>query len=438
MNIKNNCDVEKEDKENKEIYLDHAATTYLDPRVLEVMKPYFSKEFGNPSSFNSVGMRAKDVLAQCREKVAKLLNAESKEIIFTGSGTESVNLAIQGVARANRKNINEKGNKKNTGKESEYKSKCNGHIITSQIEHHAVLDTCKYLEKEEGFDVTYLKPDKFGMISAEQVKEALRKDTVLVTIMYSNNEVGTINPISEIAKVVKSAGAIFHTDACQAGGILDIDVEKLDLDLMTLNGSKLYGPKGTGMLYVRKGTRIKPLMFGGGQEFGLRSGTENLPGIVGFTKALELAQESREKEAARLIKLRDKLVNEIIKIVPDTVLNGHPTERLPNNVNISFLNVEGESLLLHLNEQGICASSGSACTSKDLEPSHVLVAMGLPYELAHGSIRFTLGKRTTEEDVDLVISVLPEIVKTLRIISPFNEHKENFEDIENKKNVRKN
>lgn len=406
------------ENETCEIYLDHAATTYLDPKVFEVMKPYFSEEFGNPSSFNSVGIRAKETLAECREKVAKLLNAKGEEIIFTGSGTESVNLAIQGVARANKK--------KNTGA-----GECKGHIITSQVEHHAVLDTCEYLEKEEGFDVTYLKPDKFGMISAQQVKKALREDTILVTIMYANNEVGTINPISEISKVIKlngSANVIFHTDACQAGGILNIDVEKLGVDLMTLNGSKLYGPKGTGMLYVRNGTKIKPLMFGGGQEFGLRSGTENLPGVVGFTKALELAQENSERESKRLIGLRDKLINVIIKSVPDTVLNGHPTERLPNNVNISFLNVEGESLLLHLDEQGICASSGSACTSKDLEPSHVLVAMGLPYELAHGSIRFTLGKRTIEEDIDKVISILPDIVKTLRIISPFNEHKESFEN----------
>ena len=418
-----------EKENNKEIYLDHAATTYLDSRVFDVMKPYFSEEFGNPSSFNSVGMRAKETLSQCRKNVAKLLNAKSKEIIFTGSGTESVNLAIQGVARANKKIIKGNGVRKKEGTAGK-KIICNGHIITSQIEHHAVLDTCEYLEKEEGFDVTYLKPDKFGVVSAKQVKEALREDTILVTIMYANNEVGTINPISEISKVVKftNPNTVFHTDACQAGGILDVNVEKLGVDLMTLNGSKLYGPKGTGMLYIRNGTKIKPLIFGGGQEFGIRSGTENLPGIVGFTKALDLAQENREAEVARLTKLRDKLVNDILDNVSDTVLNGHSTKRLPNNANISFLNVEGESLLLHLNEQGICASSGSACTSKDLEPSHVLVAMGLPYELAHGSIRFTLGKRTIEEEIDKVISVLPEIVKTLRIISPFNERKENFEN----------
>lgn len=381
---------------DKEIYMDHSATTYVDPRVFEAMKPYFMEEFGNPSSFNSVGMRAKEALASCRIKVSELLGCKSREVIFTGSGTESVNLAIQGIARVHKK----------------------GHIITSQTEHHAVLDTCEFLASE-GFDITYLKPDRSGMITAEMVKKELRKDTILVSIMYANNEVGTINPITKIAKVLD--GIVFHTDACQAGGILDIDVSRLGVDLMTINGSKLYGPKGTGMLFVKKGTDIKPLMFGGGQEFGLRSSTENVPGIVGFTKALELAQVGRVKEAKRLIELRDDMIARILKSVPDTVLNGHPNERLPNNVNISFLNVEGESLLLHLNEKGVCASSGSACTSKSLEPSHVLVSMGLPYELAHGSIRFSLGKRTTKKDIDTVVKMLPKIVETLRIISPFKE-----------------
>ncbi|MBU1111173.1 MAG: cysteine desulfurase [Nanoarchaeota archaeon] len=395
--------------EDCEIYLDHSATTYVDSRVFEAMKPYFMEEYGNPSSFNSVGMRAKEVLDNCRARVAELIDAKYREIIFTGSGTESVNLAIQGIARA--------------WKSSGRKGKA--HIITNQTEHHAVLDTCEYLAKEEGFDVTYLKPDKYGVINAEMVKKALRKNTILVTIMYANNEVGTVNPIARIAEVVKkfrkenANSVVFHTDACQAGGILDINVEKLGVDLMTINGSKLYGPKGTGMLFVRSGVEIKPLMFGGGQEFGLRSSTENVPGIVGFTKALELAQESRVKESERLIKLRDDMIARILKNVPDTVLNGHPIDRLPNNVNISFLNVEGESLLLHLNEKGVCASSGSACTSKSLEPSHVLVSMGLPYELAHGSIRFSLGKKTTKNDIDTVVKMLPKIVETLRIISPF-------------------
>ncbi len=395
-----------QEKTKRELYFDHAATTYVDPRVKEAMDPYFSIEYGNPGSFNTVGMRIKEILKQCRESVAGLINARPREVVFTGSGTESINLAIQGVARALR----------GKGK----------HIITSEAEHHAVLHTCEYLEQEEGFSVTYLKPDQFGMISAEQVRGALREDTILLSIMYANNEVGTINPIAEIAALCKEAKVLMHTDACQAGGILDVDVKKLGVNLMTLNGSKIYGPKGTGMLFVKLGTKIKPLLLGGGQEFGLRSGTENVPGIVGFAKALELAQAERESEAARLTELRDYFVDAILKKVPDAVLNGHPSARLPNNANISFLNIEGEALLLYLNEQGVCASSGSACTSKTLDPSHVLISMGTPYELAHGSLRFTFGKRTTRSDVDKVLEILPGIVQILRAISPFNQRIEEF------------
>lgn len=392
-------------KMEKEIYFDHAATTYLDPRVKEAMEPFFTEEFGNPGSFNTIGMRAKDILDNCRETVAQLINARAEEVIFTGSGTESINLAIQGVARSKKK----------------------GHIITSEAEHHAVLETCEYLEKEEDFTVTYLKPNKFGQITVDQVKEALREDTVLISLMYANNEVGSINPIKEIATLAKENRVLMHTDACQAGGILDIDVKELGVNLMTLNGSKIYGPKGTGMLFVKSGTAIKPLIFGGGQEFGLRSGTENIPGIVGFTVALKFAQDERESETARLTKLRDDLVKRVLEVVPETVLNGHPTQRLPNNANISFLNIEGEALLLYLSEHGICASSGSACTSKTLDPSHVLVAMDKPYELAHGSLRFTLGKRTKQEDIDKIMEVLPEIVKILRAISPFNQKMEELQ-----------
>tara|TARA_Y100000310_G_C20630654_1_gene788450 strand:- start:311 stop:1534 length:1224 start_codon:yes stop_codon:yes gene_type:complete len=390
---------------NKEIYLDHAATTYVDARVKDAMMPFFSEEYGNPGSFNSVGIRIKEALSNCRNTVAGLINCRPREVIFTGSGTESINMAIQGIVRA----------QKSKGK----------HIITSETEHHAVLETCEYLEKE-GFEVTYLKPDQQGMITAEQVKEVIREDTILISIIYANNEVGTINPIKEIAQVAKEAKVVFHTDACQAGGVLDIDVKNLGVNLMTLNGSKIYGPKGTGILFVKMGTSIKPLIFGGGQEFGLRSGTENIPGIVGFTKALELAQNEREEEFAKLTELRDKLIKGISETIPDTILNGHPTKRLPNNANISFLNIEGEALLLHLNEFGICASSGSACTSQTLDPSHVLISMGTPYELAHGSLRFTLGKKTTEEEINKVIEVLPNIVKILRLISPFNQRMEDF------------
>ncbi len=384
----------------RDIYLDHAATTYVDPRVKEVMDKYFSGEFGNPGSFNYVGLIAKEALDNARKTVADILGAKEREIIFTGSGTESINLAIKGLARA----------RKSKGK----------HIITTNAEHHAVLETCEYLKDEEGFDVTFLDVDRYGMVSAEQVEKAIKDDTILITIMYANNEIGSVNPIKEIADIAKKHRVIFHTDACQAAGYLDINAKELGVDMMTINSSKLYGPKGVGALYMRSGLVIKPIIHGGGQESGLRSGTENVPGIVGFAKALEIAQEEREKEVARLTYLRNKMIKGIMDTVPKTMLNGHPEKRLPNNVNISFLDIEGEALLLYMDEKGIHASSGSACTSKTLDPSHVIIATGVPYEVAHGSIRFTLGKRTTEEDIDFVISVLPEIIKKLRMISPFN------------------
>ncbi|MBU0470959.1 MAG: cysteine desulfurase NifS [Nanoarchaeota archaeon] len=384
-----------------EIYLDHAAATPVRPEVVEAMKKYFSKEFGNPGSFHTIGLRAKEAVDEARETIKKLINADkAEEIIFTGSGTESINLAIKGIARANK----EKGK----------------HIITSKIEHEAVLETYRYLEKYEDFKITSLDVDKFGMVSTEDLKKAIRKDTILISIMYANNEVGTILPIRQLAEIAKEKKIPFHTDACQAGGALNINVKELGADLMTLNSSKIYGPKGVGLLYVRTGLRILPLIHGGGQEFKLRSGTQNVPGIVGFAKALELAQAEKDQENIRLIKLRDRLIKGIIKKIPKTFLNGHPTERLPNNANLTFLDVEGEAMMLYLNEYGICASSGSACTSQSLDPSHVILALGLPYEVAHGTLRFTLGRKTTKKDIDKVLEVLPKIVESLRKISPVN------------------
>lgn len=379
-----------------ETYLDHAATTYLDPRVKEEMDKYFLEEFGNPGALHSFGLRAKNALDNSREKIAEILNCKSSEIIFTSGGTESINLAIKGIARANK------------GK----------HIITTKAEHHAILHTCEYLEKEEGFEITYLNVDKYGRVKKEDIEKAIRPNTILITIVYANNEIGTINQISEIGKFLKEKypKIYFHTDACQAG-LLDLNVKNLNVDLLTLNGSKIYGPKGTGILYLKQGIKIKPIIHGGGQENKLRSGTENIPGIVGFAKALDLIQKEKNQESERLTKLRDKLINGILKI-PKSFLNGHPTERLPNNANITILDIEGESIILMLNEKGICVSTGSACTSYLLDPSHVLLALGLPKEAAHGSIRLSLGKRTTEKDIDKVLEVLPEIIETLRKISP--------------------
>lgn len=380
-----------------EVYMDHSATTYVLKEVKNEMDKYFDKEYANPGSVHSKGFKAKDALKKAREIFKKALNADStKEIIFTGSGTESVNLAIKGVAR------------KNKGK----------HIITSKTEHHAVLNTCKDLEKHEGYEVTYLDVDKYGLVNPEDVKKAIRKDTVLITIMYVNNEIGTINPIKEIGSIAKQNKVYFHTDACQATCYLDLDVKKLNVDLMTLNSSKTYGPKGVGMLYVKKGTNISPMITGGGQEFGLRAGTENVPGIVGFAKALEITEKEKVKESKRLTELRDYMIKKILNEIPDTLLNGHPKKRLPNNVNVTFLNIEGESILLHLDVHKIYASTGSACTSNILEPSHVILALGLPHEAAHGSIRFSLGKVNNKTQVDYVIKHLKKIVKDLRSISP--------------------
>lgn len=381
----------------KTIYMDHAATTPTRAEVVRAMQPFWNKNFGNPGSLHRKGIEARNALDAARESVAKVIGAAPNEIIFTGGGSESCNLAIKGFARAN---------------------KAKGmHIITQETEHHAVLDTCRALEKE-GFSVTYLPVDKQGMVSTEKLKQAIRPDTILVSIMYANNEIGTIQPITELARVVREHNVMFHTDACQAGGLLEVDVKRLGVDMMTLNGSKIYGPKGVGMLFVRNGLKLEPLIHGGGQENGLRSGTENVPGIIGFSVALELAQKERVTEARRLTVLRDLMIQKVMKEIPKSYLNGHPTQRLPNNANFTLLDVEGESIILQLSEKGICASTGSACTSRSLEPSHVLMAIGLSKEVAHGSIRFTLGKSNTRQDVDKVVNALKEAVQTLREISP--------------------
>jgi cysteine desulfurase len=362
------------------------------------MKPYFSEIFGNPSSFHTPGLQAKKALDDSRETIAKCLNAKSSEIIFTGSGTESCNLAIKGLAYKNM----------NRGK----------HIISQKTEHHAVLHSLEWLERMYDFEITLLDVDKYGLISLEDLKDAIRDDTILITIMYANNEIGTIQPIPKIGKIANERKVLFHTDACQAGGLLEIDVQKLGVDLMTLNGSKIYGMKGTGLLYKRTGVLIESWLHGGSHEFGYRAGTENIPGIVALAKALELGQAERHQEAERLIELRDYLISNILENIPETFLNGHPTKRLPNNANISILNVEGEALTLMLDYEGIYVSSGSACTSLSLKPSHVILSLGLPYEASHGAIRFSLGKRTVKEDIDYLLEKLPEIVERLRSMSP--------------------
>lgn len=406
----------------KEVYLDHAATTYCDPRVTAAMEPYWEEEYGNPSSLYRAGRRAKDALDHARETIARILHCRAEEIIFTGGGTESINLAIPGIARAHKK----------------------GHLITSSIEHHAVLHSMEQLKKE-GFEITILPVDEYGMVHPEEVRKAMRPDTILVSVMYANNEIGTIQPITEIGKVIKEyrkeklkipadakamAGKqnskleisektpFFHVDACQASGALDMDVERLGVDMLSMSASKIYGPKGVGCLYLRRGVRPQALLFGGGQEQNLRSGTENVPGIVGFAKAFEIAQEERESENGRLASLRDYFIKGVMEKIPKVVLNGHPEQRLPHNINISVLDIEGEAVVLYLDAKGIYISTGSACTSTTLDPSHVILAIGRPYEYAHGSLRFTLGRRTTKEDMDYVLDVLPEIVETLRKISP--------------------
>ena len=385
----------------KRIYLDHAATTPTDPRVVEAMLPHFSDAFGNPSSIHSLGVETRTAVAEAREKVAGLIGAASDEIIFTSGGTEADNLAIKGVALANA----HKGQ----------------HIVTTRIEHHAVEESCRYLESQ-GFKVTLVGVDQDGLVDPKDVEKAVTPETILISVMHANNEVGTIQPIAEIGKMARERGIYFHTDAVQTAGHIPVNVNELGVDLLSISAHKLYGPKGIGALYVRKGTRMVSFLHGGGQENGRRASTENVPGIVGFGMAAELAlRDVKNGESKKLLPLRDKLIKGILEKIPDSQLNGHPSLRLPNNVNVSIKYVEGESMLLNLDLQGIAASTGSACSSGSLEPSHVLLAIGLSHELAHGSLRFTLGKYTTEEDIDFVLKVLPEIVNKLRAMSPLTK-----------------
>lgn len=381
----------------KYVYMDHAATTPLRPEALEAMLPYLITHYGNASSVYAYGRDARKALDEAREEIAAVIGANPREIIFTGGGSEADNLAIKGVALA-------------------YKSKGN-HIVTSAVEHHAVLDTCKYLEKL-GFQVTVVPVDENGMVDPKAVEEAITDKTILVSIMHANNEVGTIQPIQEISRIVKEKGVIFHTDAVQSVGHIPVDVNDLGVDLLSFAGHKFYGPKGVGGLYVRKGIRFDPLIHGGGQERGHRAGTENVAAIVGMATALKLTAAEMDEEAARLTKLRDRLIDGIVERIPDVRVNGHRTQRLPNNVNVCFRYIEGESLLLNLDLQHVAASSGSACTSGSLDPSHVLLAMGLPHEIAHGSLRLTLGRDTTVDEVDYVLEILPGIVDKLRRMSP--------------------
>ena len=374
------------------IYLDHAATTALDPRVLEAMLPYFTIEYGNASSIYTLGRHAMQAIDRSREEVADILGCRPTEISFTGCGSESDNLAIKGIAYAAQK----KGN----------------HLITSSIEHHAVLHTCEYLERF-GFKTTYLPVDGYGCINPDDVARAITDQTILVSIMYANNEVGTIEPVAEIGRICRARKIPFHIDAVQAGGALPIDVAALNADLLSLSAHKFYGPKGVGILYVRQGMRLLPQMQGGSQERGRRAGTENVAGIVGAATALRLAYEDLPTVTPRIIKLRNRLIDGLLSI-PGSQLTGHPTERLPNNASFCFEGVEGESILLNLDLLGIAASTGSACTSGSVDPSHVLLAMGLPPEVAHGSLRLTLGKGNTDEDIDTILNTVPGIVEKLR------------------------
>ena len=384
----------------KEVYFDNAATTKLDERVLEEMMPYLKNEYGNASSIYKLGRNAKKAVEDSREKIAKVINAKPEEIYFTAGGSESDNTIIRGIAY-------------------EYKNKGN-HIITSKIEHPAVLETCKQLEKE-GFEVTYLDVDENGIVKLEELKSSIRKDTILITIMFANNEIGTIQPIKEIGKIAKENNIYFHTDAVQAVGIEKIDVVEMNIDALSMSGHKFYGPKGIGALYVRKGINFQKLINGGHQEKNKRAGTENVPAIVGMGKAIEMAYENLEEHRKKIKDLRDYYISEVEKRIPYIKINGDLEKRLPGNANISFRFIEGEGMLLNLDLKGVCASSGSACTSGSLDPSHVLLAIGLPHEIAHGSLRISIGKDNTKEEVDYLLDNLEQIVKRLRDMSPLYE-----------------
>lgn len=386
------------------VYLDHAATTPADPQVVQAMLPYFTEQFGNPSSVYRLGRAALQAVDNARSTVASILGCSPKEIIFNGGGSESDNLAIKGAALAQRERG--KGN----------------HIVTSAIEHSAVLHTCEYLEAR-GFEVTVLGVDGDGLLAPEEFRAALRPETALASIMYANNEIGTVQPIAELGALCRERGILFHTDAVQAGGSLPLDVNRLNVDLLSLTAHKFYGPKGTGILYARHGTPLLPLINGGGQERRRRAGTENVPGIVGFAEALRLAEERRPSYVEHCLALRERLVEGVLHTIPFTSLNGHRATRLPNNANLRFECVEGESVLLLLDQQGFCASAGSACSAGSVEPSHVLTALGIPSQSALGSVRFTVGRSTTEAEIDKLLDVLPPIMERLRSMSPeYREH----------------
>ncbi|MFX1377722.1 MAG: cysteine desulfurase NifS [Promethearchaeota archaeon] len=391
----------------KYVYLDNAATTPMDPKVIAEVNKHFKETYGNSSSLHSIGQKAGQILLKSRETIASLINANRDDIFFTSSGTEADNLAIFGVTSKNK----EKGN----------------HIITTVIEHHAVENPFKELEKR-GFTVTFLPVDKYGVISINDLENAITKKTILISVMFANNEIGTIQPIKEIGEITKKYGVIFHTDAVQAFGKVPIDVKEMNIDLLSASAHKLYGPKGVGMLYIRnKGVKegwgkfIEPIMYGGGHERDMRPSTVNVPGIAGFAKAVELAKDEMEKEILRQIKLRDRIIKWVTENIEDSYLNGHPTQRLPNNVNLGFRYIEGESIVLDLDAEGIATSTGSACSSKSLDPSHVLLAIGLKPEEAHGSLRVTLGRFTTEHDIDYFLTKLPTIIERLRKISPLKK-----------------
>lgn len=390
----------------KKIYLDYAATTPVDPRVLKAMEPFLSESFGNTMSLHSFGQKAKEALEESREIVANLIGAKPNEIIFTSSATESNNLALKGIAFANK----EKGN----------------HIIISSIEHHCIMESAKWLESQ-GFKITILKVDKYGLVNLKDLEKSIKKRTILVSIIHANNEIGTIQPIEKIGKILKAKSyklkskIYFHTDAAQSLGKIPINVDKLNVDLLTGSSHKIYGPKGAAILYIREGTKITPLLHGGGHEFGLRSSTVNVAAIFGFAKALEIAKKGMTQERKRLERLREKLEKGILKKIPSSHLNGHPKKRLPNIANFWFEGVEGESIVIQLDLLGIAASTGSACSTEKLEPSHVLLAIGLKPHQAHGSLRLSLGRWTRERDINYVLKVLPGIIKRLRKISPFRK-----------------
>ena len=379
------------------VYLDHAATTACDNEVMQAMQPYWQTKFGNPSSPYGMGGEAEEALQTARQQVADLIGGSRDEIVFVGSGTASDNMAVKGVA---------------------FKWQNRGrHIITTQIEHPAVLESCRWLNKQ-GFEITYLPVDAWGVVQLSELRKAIRDDTILVSVMHGNNEVGSLQPIEQISKITREKGVYLHVDAVQTGGSVPIDVKKLGVDLLSLSAHKLYGPKGVGVLYIRKGVTLDPWLHGGQQENRWRASTQNVPGIVGFGRAAELARERMTKDSVRMATLRAKLQNGLVSRIPDIKINGHPTDRVPNNLNISVVGVEGEGMVLYLDTAGVMCSTGSACSSHNLQPSHVLLAMGLKHEVAHGSLRFTLGRETTTQQIDYVLEVLPPIVSRLRSMSP--------------------